>query len=229
MAEGATANVLAGEANGIAFEKERAKGECLGECPIDVLAFFHGLTAAWDEAFFEGGMKVEIFGNRGENFPDVPKLCGIDTGGHRCVMVGNLFDGGGATECGAIAFFLELDHFLIAGFEFVPNGFLDGIGLVLGEGAIGNEFLFVEVVDWLACGNRLGDERCGECSLIGLVVALATVAIHVDDDIAAELLAEIEGKLSGPPEFLGALAVDVKNRSLDHFGNVGRIGRRTGV
>ena len=193
------------------------------------MAFFHGLTAAWDEAFFEGGVELEIFGDRGENFSDVCELCGIDTSGDRSVVVGNLLDGGGATECGAVAFFLELDHFLIASFEFVPNRFLDGICFLLAQCAVGNELLFVEVVDWLACGNRLGDERCCECSLIGLVVALAAVAIHVDDDIAAELLAEIEGKLSGPPEFLGALTVDVKNRSLDHFGNVGRIGRRTGV
>ena len=79
------------------------------------------------------------------------------------------------------------------------------------------------MVHWLAAGDRFGDQRRGERGLVGFIVTLATVAIHVDHHIAAELLAEIECELRGPPEFLGSFAVDVQDRRFDHFGDVGRI------
>ena len=60
-------------------------------------------------------------------------------------------------------------------------------------------------------------------------MALATVAIHVDDDIAAEFLAKFEGEKRGPVKLHRLLAVDVEDRCLDHFCDVSRVGGRAGI
>ena len=99
----------------------------------------------------------------------------------------------------------------------------------MGDDAFVDELLFVDFPEGRAIGDLAGDDRLGERRLIRLVVALAAVAIHVDDDVAAELLAELEGEERGPVEFHRLLAVHMEDGSLDHLGDVRRIGRRTRI
>ena len=61
--------------------------------------------------------------------------------------------------------------------------------------------------------------------LVALVVAEAAIAVHVDDHVALERLAELDGELARRDDGLGIVAVDVEDRRLDHLGDVGRIGR----
>ena len=54
-------------------------------------------------------------------------------------------------------------------------------------------------------------------------MAAAAVAEHVDDDVLAERLAELERELGDPYDGLGVVAVDVEDRRLDHPGDVGGV------
>ena len=74
--------------------------------------------------------------------------------------------------------------------------------------------------------DRLVHQRLGERGLVALVVPEATVAEHVDDDRALELLPKLGGDFGRVHHRLGIVAVDVENRRLDHLGDIGRIGRR---
>src|SRR3546814_8704347 len=76
--------------------------------------------------------------------------------------------------------------------------------------------------------DRLVHQRLGERRLVALIVAEAAIAPHVDDDIALELLAEIDRKLAGESHRLRIVAVDVEDRRLDALGDVRRIGRGPG-
>ena len=71
--------------------------------------------------------------------------------------------------------------------------------------------------------------RLGERRLVAFVVAVAAVAIHVDDDVAAELLAEIERQLGDEHDRERVVAVHVEDRRLDHLRDVGGIHRRARV
>ena len=57
-------------------------------------------------------------------------------------------------------------------------------------------------------------------------MAEATVAPHVDHDVALEALAELDRHLGGEGDRLRIVAVDMEDRRLDALGDVARIGRR---
>ena len=229
VGEGAAAAILTGKPDGSAFEQQGAEGQRLGHRPVDRAAVGEGLDAARDEALFQGRIEMEARGHGGEDFPDVLKPFLGDAGGDRGVRIVGLDDAGGTTEGGAVAGFLEFEHFLVAVLELVPDRLVERIDVGLGDDALGFELLAVGFSKGRASGDFLGDGRLGEGCLVGLVVALAAVAIHVDDDVAAEFLAEFQGKQGCPVEFHRLLAVDVEDRGLDHFCHVGGVGGRAGV
>ncbi len=78
-------------------------------------------------------------------------------------------------------------------------------------------------------GDLLVERGLGEGGFVGLVVAVATVAIHVDHDVALELHAELEGEAGDVADGLGVVAVHVEDRGFDHLGDIGAITRRAGV
>ncbi len=143
--------------------------------------------------------------------------------------VGLLDDAGRSAEGGAVPCFLKLEHFLIARFQLVPDRLFKRLDIGLGNDSFGDELLLVGGSECRTLGDFLGNDRLGECRLVRLVVALATIAIHVDDDIPAKLLAELEREQGGPVEFHRLLAVDVKDGSVDHLRDVGRVIGRTRV
>ena len=74
-------------------------------------------------------------------------------------------------------------------------------------------------------GDRGVHQRLGEARLVAFVVAEAAVAPHVDDDVAAELLAIFDRQLAAEGHRFGIVAVDVEDRRLDRLGDVRRIRR----
>ena len=78
-------------------------------------------------------------------------------------------------------------------------------------------------------GDRLVHQRLGERRLVALVVAVAAVAEHVDDDRLLEFLPELGRDLGGEHHGFRIVAVDVEDRRLDHLGDVGRIRRRARI
>jgi hypothetical protein len=78
-------------------------------------------------------------------------------------------------------------------------------------------------------GDLAVEDRLGERGFVGLVVAVAAEAHHVDHDIPAELHAELEGEQRDHADGLGIVAVHVKDRRLNHLGHVRAVVRGTRV
>ncbi len=94
------------------------------------------------------------------------------------------------------------------------------------DDALGDQARGVKLADRRVMLNRGVHQRLGEARLVGLVVAEAAVAPHVDDDVALEPLAELGRDLGREGHRFGIVAVDVEDRCLDDLGDVGRIRRR---
>jgi hypothetical protein len=77
--------------------------------------------------------------------------------------------------------------------------------------------------------DRLVHQRLREHRLVGLVVAVAPVAEHVDDDRLLELLPELGGDLGDMHDGFGIVAVHVEDGRLDHARHVRAIRRRARV
>ena len=60
-------------------------------------------------------------------------------------------------------------------------------------------------------------------------MAVPAVANHVDDDVFAERLPEVERELGDVDDRLRVFAVDVEDRHLDHLGDVGAITGRSAL
>ncbi len=77
--------------------------------------------------------------------------------------------------------------------------------------------------------DHRGEDGLGVGGLVLLVVAVAAEADEINEDVAAELMAEVGGESRGPDDGLGLVAVDVEDGSVDKLGDVGAIGRTAGV
>ena len=73
------------------------------------------------------------------------------------------------------------------------------------------------------------EQRLSEGGLVGLVMAVFAVAIHVDDDVAGPLGAELQGELRDHTDGLGVITVHMKNGSFDHLGDIGAVARGAGI
>ena len=79
-------------------------------------------------------------------------------------------------------------------------------------------------------GLDLGrDRRLGVGGLVGLVVAVAAVADHVDDDVAAPALAVGHRQADRRGAGLDVVGVDVDDRDVEALRHVGGVGGRAGV
>ncbi len=71
--------------------------------------------------------------------------------------------------------------------------------------------------------DQVVHQRLGERGVVGLVVAAAPVADHVDDDVLGEGLAVGERQPSDPDHGFRVVAVHVEDRRLDRAGHVGGV------
>ena len=97
------------------------------------------------------------------------------------------------------------------------------LALFEGEVAAVDERLGVELAHRAAGVDELVHARLRERGLVALVVPVAAVADHVDDDVLGEALPERERELDDPARGFGIVAVDVEDRRLHGLGDVGRV------
>lgn len=69
----------------------------------------------------------------------------------------------------------------------------------------------------------------GVGGFIGFVVAVFSVAVHVDEDVFVEFLAVFEGEFHGHNDGEGVIAVDVEDGGFEHFGDIGAVDGGAGV
>ena len=106
---------------------------------------------------------------------------------------------------------------------------LERSSVVLGQRSRFKKLALIELRD----GEVLVDLRVkiglSECRFVAFVVAVTAIAIHVDHDVASEFLAKIERELADLHAGERVVAVDVKNRDLDHLRDIGRVHRRARI
>ena len=205
-----------------------AEGERLAGRPVEILAALEHRAAGVDDPL-QGRMDGDVGGDGGKNPANLPDqlLC------HAGDDVAPLGD--------RLVRLVQARPFPLEPVGLVGQVGLGGLELGLEQGGEGGDlavdpaflddaFLLqprrIELGDQSVLADLLVHQRLGEARLVAFVMAEAAVAPHVDDDVALELLAELDGELAGEGDRLRVVAIDVHDRRLDGLGDVGRVRRR---
>ena len=245
--EGRAAHVLAGQAHAGALHEERAEGEELREAPVDWLVSERHLQAALAQ-LTQLGVRLEALREARVSAADAAQCLGGGRGrpadhhadaGHLGLRHGpflvaglpGLAHSGGEGRVVRAAARVDFGHrggAARAGLlEDAPEFRLvlgDRLaGLVLGELAATHEAADVH----RARGGDAVDEGVhdglGHRRVVALVVAAASVAHHVDDDVLVEGVAVLEGQVRGADDGLGVVRVHMQDRDLQALGQVRRV------
>src|SRR5262245_49177437 len=224
LGEGAALGVLAREPDAEALDEQRAVSERLGGGPIDPLAVLDHLAARRHDAD-NGLVRGKGLGERGELAADFAQDIECDAGiAAPRPFLGMADAGPSAVEpIGAVRPVAFAGRELL--FEQAAELGLHGVDLVPREQVFGDELPRVDFDRARMLGDAPIHQGLGEGGLVGLVVAEAPVAEHVDDDRLAEALAVLRGDLGDIDHGLGIVAIHVKDRRIDHLGDVGGVGR----
>mmetsp|Transcript_20594 Transcript_20594/g.40459 ORF Transcript_20594/g.40459 Transcript_20594/m.40459 type:complete len:537 (+) Transcript_20594:1324-2934(+) len=216
VGKGTTLGVLATDADVLALKKEGTISEELSTSPVNVLTGADHLKLVLEE-LLDGTVGRESLRRLEDNLTDVLEDILIDTGG---LALGKLANSGLTLPLGVdplvvinvlvrLGGFAELllvdlhDHVLDRGHVcLVAEAGLDGVGAVLVKNARGLLDDLVHV--------RLSEE-----GLIHLVVAVAAVANHVDDNIRVVLVTVVSGDLEDVRNGLGVVSVHVEDRTVE--------------
>ncbi len=193
LRERAALAILAGQADAIAVVDQRGEGQSLGGRPVDALAGVDRLAAIVEEAL-DRLVEVEALRNLAQLLAIFAQRARLDGGlaAARILLVGG---GDGFQARPAAVEPVRLVRLVgRAGFIFgVEAGAPVGPHLVdfaLGDQALRDQLLGIELERGLVRADLLVHQRLGERRLVALVVAEAAVAPHVDDDRLLELLPE---------------------------------------
>ena len=171
---------------------------------------------------------VEALRNAGDAFGEPLQPVLVDGGFAAPIVVGNIGGGFDASPAAVQPVGL-VGRIMLAGLEFgvepaTPVG-AHSLALVVADDALGRQLLGVDLQSRRMRLDLAVHQRLGERGLVALVVAVAPIAEHVDDDRLVELLPEFRRDLRHINHRLRIVAVDVEDRRLDQLGDVGRIGR----
>ncbi len=92
--------------------------------------------------------------------------------------------------------------------------------LVGGEDALLGQLPSIDFKRRRMVGDGLVHQRLCEAGLVALVVAVAAIAEHVDDDRLVEALAELGRDLGGVDNSFRIIAIRVEDRRLDDLRDV---------
>ena len=227
LREGAALAVLAGQPHRRAFEQERAEGERLAGRPVDAHAGLDRLGAGIEETL-DGAVDMEALRHRADLLADVLERLDRNAGdaAARIVEVARrLHAGPAAVEPIGTVGLVALARFQLDVEPGAPVG-LHLVDVALADDTFGNELLAVDFERGRMRVDGLVHQRLGECRLVALVVAVAAIAEHVDDDRLLKFLPELGRDLGREHHRLRIVAVDVEDRRFDHLGDVGGIRRR---
>ena len=218
VAERAAPRVLAGDAEVGALEQQRAVGHRLGQRPVDLAVGPHLVPGL--ELLEQLGVDVEVVGERGQRGVDASRA---RRGRRRSSTGGSTPTGGGG----------GLAHDLAA----APTGASRRARSAAASWKSSSALLGLLERELAPLHERLGEqlphraplvdlgvhERLRVARVVALVVAVAPVADHVDDDVLVEPLPVGERQPGDPHARLGVVAVHVEDRRLDDLGDVGGV------
>jgi len=231
LREGATLDILTGDTDVVTLSNERTKGQSLGSREVDVLALDNRLGSVGENTL-QVAVNMEALGSASNNGTDMLESGALDT----CLVSSQNFGGQflgrletvpsrGGPLLGGRSVVLGLGEALL---EHAPDPLLVLIDIRLGERTLLDELVDVDVDLRLLLSDALVHERLGEGRLVGLVVAVLSVAVEVNDNIVLELGAPIGSKLADKVDSLDIISINVENRSVDGLGNIGTVGGRSG-
>ena len=221
VAEGAPAGVLAGDADVGALEEQRAVGHRLGERPVD-LAVGPQLVARL-ELLEQLRVHLEGVGERGQR----ARRCGRARPGRRRCRRGAARRSAGG---GALASTSEVGADCRVSSRAVCRRCWKSSRAPSASSRESWPRFTSDSVKSFRTERRCVDlgvhERLRVAGVVALVVTVAAVADHVDDDVLVEPLAERERQPGHAHARLGVVAVHVEDRRLDHLGDVGGVEAR---
>ena len=225
LAEGAAARVLPGQADAHARRGQRGEGEGFGGGPVERM-FAVGHFAARLQSVHQLGMRAKSGGQFGELAEQLGKFFNFNAG----VRFVGRFWAAGVIVPEAATFGSCFTFIGVGGLQLLlqpgPAFGEDFIGLFARDVFEFEQMFKVAFTDVRAPGDFMVEERLRERRLIGLIVAEAAVAIHVNEDVRLEFRAEIHRDLHDLGDGFRVFAVHMKDRHLQHPRNVGRINGR---
>ena len=225
LGEGAPLHVLARKPDRMALIDQGCERQRFSGRPIDALALGDDLFAIVEETLHRA-VNVKALGHRAQLFAQLAKPVGIGAGdpAARSVHIGELDVFPRAIEPVGLVGAVVLTG-LELGFQMAAPCALDLIGFLLAHHTFVDQLFAIDVIGGPVRPDRLVHQRLGEAGLIAFIVAEPAIAEHVDDDGLAEFLAVFGGDLGRINDGFGIVAIDVENRSLDHFRHIGGIRR----
>lgn len=230
LREGTTLDILSRDTDMVTLSDEGTECQSLSGGPVDVFTFVNGLlTVAQDT--LEVAVEIEAFGSTTDLVGDGLQQVSIDTGRKVRQDLGSQFLGGLEAVPGGGEPFTAGGLVVLAAVEAVvehaPDPLLVLLDVLLGEGTLSDQLLDVLVELALLRADALVHQGLGEERLVGLVVAVLTVADNVHDDITLELGTPVSSNLADVVDSLDIVTVDVEDGSVDGLGNVGTVGGGT--
>ncbi len=223
MGEGAALGVLAGEADVDALGQQRAEGERLGVAEVDPALLLDRLQAL-GEGPAELAVDVEALGGLQQGLVEVEQLLGGHGGVDRRAGGAVELAGAGGDRRVLVLARLHLRPQVLQRRRHLGLALPARLLHVLGrDHALLDQLLGVDLADRRVGLDRRRRGRLGVGGLVGLVVAEAAVADHVDDDVAAPALAVGHRQADGRRAGLDVVGVDVDDRDVEPLGHVGRV------
>ena len=101
--------------------------------------------------------------------------------------------------------------------------------ILLGQHALSDQFLCIDIARILVFGDDVIQFRLCETGFVTFVMPILSVRKQIDENIDIESLAKLQCQFCNIHHRFGVVAVDVENRRVGDFCNVGALGARTCV
>ena len=229
VGEGAALGVLAGEADVDALGQQRGEGERLGVAEVDA-ALLDRLEAAGERAA-QLAVDREALRHLQQRLVQGAELLGGDRGVDRGLAVRSsspvpvVVTVGSSYSPDSIFARRSLSAADISSWRSSEARSTSSRG----HDSLGDQLLGVDLGDRRVGLDLRRHQRLGVGGLVGLVVAEAAVADHVDDDVAAPALAVGHRQADRGRAGLDVVGVDVDDRDVEALRHVGRVGGRAGL
>mmetsp|Transcript_7917 Transcript_7917/g.23438 ORF Transcript_7917/g.23438 Transcript_7917/m.23438 type:complete len:649 (+) Transcript_7917:486-2432(+) len=228
VAERTALNVLSGDPDVIPLQKEGSVRHGLGGPPVDVVsALGHGRACLEDLDHL--AVEFEIFGDRSRLHADVLEGLDIDARGPHAAVLPGTFEALPLGTQPVVALDLVGSGRLEVGLVTLERELSDLVELLLRRGPLLDEALLENVQGGGVLGNLLVQFGLRKHGLIELVVSVAAVAYHIDNDVGSPLVPPLDGGLDGGRDREGIVAVAVEDGRVERLAEVGAIGGGTGM